>query len=1131
MSERLFNDNWSFMLKPVGSELSDALAESEWHEVEVPHDWLIGDTKNLYKSDDGWYKKSFTIDALSEDDVYILRFDGVYMDSTVYVNGIKAGGREYGYSCFSLDITDKVCEGENEIYVRVRYQAPNSRWYSGAGIYRSVYLRKTAKTHIAENGVYISARKYGDSDKWIVIIETESEGDDCIIRHRVLDTKGRKCAEVKSRQVVGASRSAFYAVNPELWSTDNPVSYRLVSELIKDGKVTDTAENVFGFRTTEFDPDRGFLLNGVPMKLQGVCMHHDLGALGAAVNVHAIRRQLRILKSYGVNALRTSHNMPAREVIDLCTEMGIMVDSEFSDMWEIPKTEFDYARFFGEHYKEDVKSWITRDRNAPCVIMWSIGNEILDTHLNERGLEIAQMLRHEVDLHDKYGNGTCTIGSNYMRWENARKVADFLKIAGYNYAEDLYEGHHEAYPDWFIYGSETASTVRSRDIYHFPADISILTHTDMQCSDYGNSVVGWGKASEKALIDDRDAEFCGGQFVWTGFDYIGEPTPYSSKNSFFGIVDTAGFPKNSYYLYKAVWAGKNTEPFVHIFPYWDFNIGEEIAVRTYSNMSEVELLHNGRSLGRQKVDFRHGDKYHCEWNIRYRKGTVTAIAYDEDGNEAARESVSSFEDAESIDAIPDKYLMYADGRDLIFIEINVVDKNGITVANARNRISVSVDGAARLVGLDNGDSTDYDSYKGDNRRLFGGKLLAIIQATLEPGEITVTLKSEGLWSKVLTFTSLDCVKPEGISVTEEYYPKRTDEYKKEIPLRKIELYSTRSILDPDNPNAGITAKLLPENTDYRDIDFECLLPNGTPIGLSEFELTDYGAKLTAKGDGAYIIRATCKNGTDIPQIVSQIVMSNSGFGSYIHDAFSFVSAALTSFSSNTYNLAEKNAIHTGNNRLVLGFDNINFGTQGAKAIFLHCGFGSADSVPIELWLGDPDNGGRQMTTLHFKNNCLWEGFAPQKFELPEKIKGVQTISFVFNTNVIFGGFEFVPVNRAFEHNAAADHDEIYGDEYSVTGSRVEEIGNNVLITFKGFDFGEGTNNITISGRTTNALNSIQLRYTGEDGIQHTQLIDFSQSYDYSEQCFLIDPITGKNDVSFVFMPGSRFDFDWFRFGN
>ena len=1132
MSERLFNDNWSFMLKDIGSELSEALEEREWHEVEVPHDWLIGDTSNLYRSGDGWYRKKFTVDELTENDVYILRFDGVYMDSTVYVNGEEAGGRKYGYSCFSLDITDKLHAGDNDIYVRVRYQSPNSRWYSGAGIYRSVFLRHTDKLHINENGVYISARKYDDNNKWIVIIETESSGGDCEVRHRVFDSLGRKCAEVKTRQSDGSSRSAFYAVNPENWDIEKPVSYRMVSEVLKDGEVCDSVTNVFGFRTIEFDPDNGFLLNGRKIKLHGVCLHHDLGALGAAMNVNALKRQLKILKSYGVNAVRTSHNMPAREMIDLCTTMGILVDSECFDMWEIPKTEFDYARFFDDHYNEEIESWVTRDRNAPCVIMWSIGNEIFDTHKDERGLEVAQMLVRSVNRYDKYNNARCTIGSNYMRWTNGQKVADYLKLAGYNYSEDLYDGHHEAYPDWFIYGSETASTVRSRGIYHFPAEESILTHEDMQCSDYGNSVVGWGKASEQAVIDDRDRPYVGGQFVWTGFDYIGEPTPYSTKNSYFGIVDTAGFPKDSYYMYKAVWAGEKADPFVHLFPYWDYNIGEEITVRAYSNMPDVELKYNGRSLGKQHIDFEHGEKFYCEWTVRYRKGSVTATAFDENGKEAATDVICSFGDAESIDAVPDKYIMHADGRDLVFIEINVVDNNGVAVANARNRVKVTVDGEARLVGLDNGDSTDYDSYKGDNRRLFSGKLLAIIQSTLEPGEVTVSIKSEGLWGKELVFTSLECdEKPVGVSVVNEYYPKKTEEYVPEIPLRKIELYATRSILEPETDAAGITARCFPENAEYRDIEFSCILPNGTPIGLSEIEKTEFGAKVTGKGDGSYVIRASCRNGTDIPQVFSEIHMVNSGFGSLLHDPYSFMQPALSSYSSRPYNLIERGAITTDNERFVIGYDNVGFGSVGTDIIRLYCGLSDFDKAPVEVWLGNPDErSSRMIASLEFKNNGRWEGFEPQEFRFDERLRGTNNIAFVFNKHLTFGGFEFEPVNRAFDKLYAAENDEAYGDAYQVSGLQITDIGNNVIITYKGLDFGEkGASKITVCGKTPNSVNSIQLRYTGDDGVQNTQLLEFTQSIDYNEQEFSLDVIMGRNDVSLVFMPGSKFDLDWLKF--
>lgn len=1128
MSEILFNDNWQFMLLDNGSELSDALFASEWHDVEVPHDWLIGDTENLYKSGDGWYRKQFYINGLSDNDVYYLRFDGVYMNSTVYVNGIEAGGREYGYSCFSIDITKYLQEDNNEIYVRVRYEAPNSRWYSGAGIYRSVFLRQTDKCHILENGVYISPKYNGE--KWLVTIETEASENIGVINHTVYSTEGKKVAFVSSEIKNNFSRAQFYAKNPELWDVNSPVCYKLVSEIVIDNEIKDKTENTFGFRSIEFNPDKGFILNGKVTKLKGVCMHHDLGALGAAMNKYALKRQLKILQSFGVNAIRTSHNMPARELIDLANEMGFLIVSEGFDMWELSKTEYDYARFFPEKYKEDVKSWVTRDRNAPCVIMWSIGNEILDTHKSERGLEVAKMLCNEVYAHDKYKNAYCTIGSNYMRWENAQKVADYIKLSGYNYTEDMYKLHHEQHPDWFIYGSETASTVRSRGIYHLPAEASILTHEDMQCSDMGNSVVGWGKNQEKALIEDRDMPFCGGQFVWTGFDYIGEPTPYSTKNSYFGIVDTAGLPKEAFYLYKAFWVSPEEEPFVHILPCWDFNIGQEITVYTYSNLKETELIFNGISLGRKSVDFEHGDKLHNEWKIPFKRGTLVATAYDESGEAVARDTLSSFGNAVKIDAIPDKYIMSADGRDLVFIEISALDINDNFVANARNRIKVSVSGSARLVGLDNGDSTDYDSYKGDNRRLFSGKLVAIIQATLKCGEITVTIEGKGLMTKEITLTSLSCEQEEGITVIDGYYPYKAKPYMPEIPTRKLELFTNTNILTADNPTTLISVKILPDNSDYKDIEYKCILANGIEVDLASLEKTENGVKVTAKGDGEYYIRALCRNGGEIPQVISDIAMKNEGLGSANLSPYRFISASLYSFSNTSLNTVERGAISGINDRTVIGFDNVDFGKVGSDKLILHCGHcGGNKPVMIEVWEGNPDENGRLIDTVAFDYNGGWDRFLPQKFRLSEKLIGIKSISFVVKDNIIFGGFEFKETNKAYQTLYASDNDGVYGDDFKTDGRRITDIGNNVVINYTQMNFSKGANRITICGRTSNDMNSVQIRHTDESGAQHTQLIEFLHSEEFTEQHFDIERIKGKCDISFVFMPGSKFDLEWFRF--
>ncbi len=1131
MSKVLFNDNWKFTLKEIGLTLSDIEKETDWHDTEIPHDWLIGNPYHFYESGEGWYKKEFDINDLEENDSYIICFDGVYMNSTIYVNGREVGDWKYGYSSFSFDITEYIVKGNNVIYVQVRYESPNTRWYSGAGIYRNVYLRKTSKVHVKENGVYISTKKF--DDKWLVNIETELTFGGCDIKHTVTNEEGKVIAVLNEKTDSGRSVSVvkFAAKNPNTWNIDNPYCYEIKTEVLLEGVILDVVHNTFGFRTIEFDSDKGFLLNDVPTKIHGVCMHHDLGALGAAMNKTALRRQLEILKSYGVNSIRSAHNMPSRELVELCNKMGFLLNSESFDMWELPKNCNDYARFFPEWFEKDVKAWVERDRNAPCMIMWSIGNEILDTHQSERGLEVAKMLCKAVHKYDKYRNALCTIGSNYMRWDNAQKVADFIKLSGYNYAEDLYDEHHEKYPDWFIYGSETASTVRSRGIYHLPANVPILTHADMQCSDYGNSVVGWGKNQEKAWIDDRDREYCGGQYVWTGFDYIGEPTPYSTKNSYFGIVDTAGFPKDAYYFYKAVWTDAEKEPFVHILPYWDFNIGEEIYVFTYSNLEDVELFFNEKSLGKQHISLDNDDVLHGEWRLKYKKGTITARAYNKSGKVVAEDVISSFTDAANIVAVPDKMEMIADGRDLIFIEISTEDEMGIPVSNARNRIKVVVNGPARLVGLDNGDSTDYESYKSDNRRLFSGKLLAIIQSTFDSGTITVSCESDGLSEKMLVFESIPCDDITGFSVSENYCPYfEKTQLVQEIPTRKIDLRAGKTLLDPDNPTVLINARIYPENSSYKDIEWKCVLENGVEINLSDIKPILDGAVISAKGDGCYKIRAVCRNGSEIPSVFSELTFENTGFGNSTTSPYLFVSASLYSFSNYPLNIVERGAVSGIKQRTIIGFNNIDFGNYGSDEIILYCGHcGSSEPIPVELWLGNPDEDGTFLQTLNFDYNGQWDNFAPQTFKLSSRLKDITSLSLVASTHIIVGGFEFVKQNKAYEQLSPADNDSIYGDDYNINGDEITGIGNNVVINFSDMEFTNGTTKIVICGKTPNNVNTIQLRYNNDDSVQQTQLLEFPESDEYTEVTFELAEITGKRDISFVFLPGSNFDFKWFKF--
>ena len=1117
----LWNDGWQFCLTENDALDINSADSAEWTEVEIPHDWLIGDTRDLYASGDGWYRKEFDVTAKMLSGCVYIAFDGVYMDSTVYVNGKAVGDWKYGYSSFYFDVTDYLNEGLNSVHVQVRYRSPNSRWYSGAGIFRNVFLRIREKEHIAIDGVYISPRL--ENGQWNVYVDTEVKGEGQL-SHLILDRDGKTVAQ-------GEGGSACIAVDdPLLWDIYKGDLYTLRTTLTKGGKPVDVQDNVFGFRTVRFTPE-GFFINGRKEKLHGVCMHHDLGALGSAMNETALKRQLEILKGFGVNAIRSSHNMPARELVKLCNEIGILMDTESFDMWENPKTKHDYGNWFKDWFKTDIASWVRRDRNNPCIIMWSVGNEIGDTN-SPRGLEVVKMLKEAVLEHDPRGNAAPTLASNFLAWEPAQKVSDVLKQGGYNYAEQYYPAHHEKYPDWFIYGSETSSAVRSRGVYHLPASTAILTHDDLQCSDMGNSCVGWGKPMEKAWIMDRDCEFCGGEFVWTGFDYIGEPTPYSTKNSYFGIVDTAGLFKDSYYFYKAVWTNGKKSPFVHILPYWDFNEGQEIEVRTYSNLEDVELFFNGESLGRQHIDLAHGDVLHGRWKLKYTEGELIARAYDKNGHEAAFDRRASFGEAAEISITPEKRSLLANGRDLIFLRIAALDENGEPVANARNRVRVEVSGAGRLMGLDSGDSTDYDSYKGNSKRLFSGMLTAIVGATFESGDINISVSSKGLPTARLVLSAVECDIPQGTAKPCPHFPVYVQENDDKISARKIVLTADRTRLDSENPIALVTAKILPDNADYSELTWKCVLENGIPSPIAEAEATADGARVTAKGDGNFILRAMCSNGADHPEVISDICFTAEGLGQAMTNPYEFVSASLWDFSNITPNIVDKGAVSGMTGRTVVGFDNVDMGSFGSNALRLYVGV-TGVPLDIEVWLGNPDSEDskpRLIDTVSFPANDGWDRFMPMDFVLPERIKGVVSLSFVVNRNCIFGGFEFAGQNKATALLYAGEYDEIYGDDFAVVGKRIEKIGNNVVIGFTELDFGEGVTRLTVCGKTPNAENPIQIRYTPEGGEQVTQLVKFANSGEYCEQSFDIDRIAGKiNSLSFVFMPGSNFDLDWFRF--
>ncbi len=1126
----LFNDGWQFCLCDIGTELS-ALPGRHWYDVELPHDWLINDTSKLYETGEGWYRRSLPCSAEQLSGRVLLNFDGVYMNSTLFVNGKEAGSWTYGYSAFEHDITDFLHEGENELLLRVSHQSPNTRWYSGAGIFRDVMLKLRPAAYIGTNGVYIHSAPQPEGG-WTTEVETDVVGEASDIRMllEVFDPAGASMGGYGLEAHFDGGHEKFTAsfnsTDPELWSVDDPMLYTLKISLYSGSELLDCVNETFGYRTAEFYPDRGFLLNGEPVKLHGVCMHHDLGALGSALNEAALARQLRIMKEMGVNAIRTSHNMPARQLVQLCDEMGLLVDSEAFDMWEKPKTEFDNHRFFTEHAERDVRSWIERDRNHPCIIMWSIGNEINDT-IDPHGLDITKRLYEYVLKYDPKGNAAPTIGSNYMGNENAQKCSDVVKLAGYNYSEYLYDEHHAKYPGWVIYGSETASAVRSRGIYRFPAELPLLTGEDCQCSSLDNSVVGWGSSAMKSWRLDRDCPFCCGQFIWTGFDYIGEPTPYNTKNSYFGIVDTAGFPKDIYYFYQSVWLSPEQKKVLHIVPsYWDFIPGQEIDVLIYSNARDVELFLNGKSIGSHVMELETSQDMRAHFKVPFEPGVLRVVGHFADGSECS-EVLHTPSDPAAVVMTSDKETLLADGRDIAFVEISTVDVNGIPVGNARNLIRVEVSGAGRLVGLDNGDSTDYDSYKGDNRRLFSGKLLAMIESTLEPGEITVRAYSEGLENAELRLVSENCGEVSGVSVvTENKFPAVCRAYTGEVPARLLLPEVDVNSFDPERRSAEIRAKLLPENCTYDDISWSVVRRNGVESSLAQVEGSGRSAVVTAKGDGEFFVRAMVHNGAEHPQVIADIPFTAEGLGAAVRDAYSFISASTLDSSNVPTNIIEDGALSNFDGRTVMTYSDIDFGKTGSQIISLSVG--TCFDMPVEVWEGTPDDG-KLICRVDFGNNGHWCGFAGQDFALAERLTGVRTISVVIDSRVIFGGFSFVPIERAYDTNWVGEADSVYGDDYRIDGRRVADIGNNVIINYEGLDFGEdGSEALIISGETGNPMNQIQLRYTPAGGAQKTVLLEFQQDGG-REQRFDIPKLSGLNDVSFVFMPGSRFDFDWFRF--
>ena len=884
----LFNDGWNFaelsldnnsMFKdenPVlftPDQFFNSAESQNYKAVRIPHDWMISHVMDLYKNSVGFYKKTFTLTKEQVQDCHnAIRFEGVYMNSAVWINQKKAGEWKYGYTTFEFDISSLVKEGENEILVIAVYQNCNTRWYSGAGIFRDVTFINSKKTYLPTDGVYFTATP-ADSKKlqneWNIKISVEVAGT--VSGHKIMNRLiGMDCKEVLNstfmitplplnenesewmhqnvpafgNSQISRAYEEITIEKPVLWDLDNPYFYTLVTQLLdKDGNIIDEISQHCGFKYAEFTTDEGFFLNGKHQKICGACHHHDQGALGSAFDKNAFRRQLARLKEMGVNSVRYSHNPPPSAWMDLCDEMGIMVDDEAFDMWEKPKTQFDYGNYFNSWYERDVTSWVRRDLNHPSLIMWSVGNEIYDTHMGN-GFEITKNLYACVAKNDPNRNAPVTIASNYMMTDGAQKCATQIDTVGYNYLERLYNEHHEKYKDWKIYGSETGSTVQSRGIYHFPDSLKLVTFSDGQCSTLGNCTTPWGCANTQTVIaNDRDCSFSAGQYIWTGWDYIGEPTPYHTKSSFFGQIDTAGFPKDTYYLYKSEWAGKNTAPFVHLLPYWDWNEGQMIDVKAYSNADEVELFFNGNSQGRQKLNHKDGAEPFGHWILEYHKGEIRAVAYGADGAVIAEDVKKSFGDPDHIVLRPETRAETGGTGNLHFIQIMTADKDGTLVENARNYITFNVAGDAELVGMDNGDSTDYEEYTSDDgnggakthtRKLFSNRLIAIVRAKSDDASFVVTAASFGLPNVSLKYEGSNGGDSETTKNTgsgfcgggwHEVSPDNSIHAENDfVPSRKIEISAKGgTALDASNKEVRVTARVLPENATLKEINWNPVL--------------------------------------------------------------------------------------------------------------------------------------------------------------------------------------------------------------------------------------------------------------------------------------------------------------------
>ena len=793
-TKQTLQKNWKFTREDNSAFSQSTFNDVKWQNVTIPHDWAIygpfdmendiqrtaikqdgqkdaiehtGRTGGLPFVGVGWYRTTFDLPDFSNDKKVFIQFDGAMSNPEVFINGQKAGQWHNGYNTFFLDISNWVKNKNNSLAVRLDNLTQMSRWYPGAGLYRNVHIITKNKTYIPIWGVHITTPeiqpKFAKVD-----IKTEfvSENIENIeVETEIFNPKGEKVAQnkVKSSQYTSNNtiNQQIFIDFPQLWGIKQPNLYKAITKLYKNGKLEDQTETTFGIRSIEVKPNDGFYLNGKKIKLKGVCLHHDLGALGSAVNEAAIRRQILLMQDMGANAIRTSHNMPAPEYVKIADEMGMLLAVESFDEWAIPKVQNGYHLYFKDWAEKDLTNLVKHYRNNPSVIMWFIGNEV-EEQSNIEGSRVARFLQDVIRKYDS----TRPISNGMDRPDDILKnnMAATMDLVGFNYRPFKYEEAYKKLPQQLLLGSETVSTISSRDVYKFPVERKAMAkYPDQQTSSYDVEHCSWSNLPEDNFIYDEELPYMIGEFIWTGIDYLGEPTPYyvewPSHSSYFGAVDLATLPKDRFYLYRSHW--NKSEETLHILPHWTWNgrEGEVTPIFVYTNYPTAEVFINGKSQGKQTKNlsiplretenpesqktFERQKRYRLMWlNTKYEPGSVKVVAYNDKGEAVAEKEIHTAGKPYQIKLTADRNYIKADGKDLAYITVEVVDKEGNVCPNVNDLVQFEVKGAGKFRASANGDATSLDLFHEPKMHLFNGKLMAIVQASEKTGEIIFKAKSQ-----------------------------------------------------------------------------------------------------------------------------------------------------------------------------------------------------------------------------------------------------------------------------------------------------------------------------------------------------------------------------------------------------